>query len=215
MTGRVWPAAGSDVHANTNATSALRIVILRREGNPEVYRPAPRRVGYYENVSTLSLPLDHAAITRILPHRYPFLLVDRIVEFEPDPAHRRHQERHRQRASLLSPPDARGQRMLPPTILTEAVAQVGGILILAKPENSGHLIYFRGIERARFRGAGRPGDGIVIEARVIRLRSRMGLLTRRGPRRRPGAGEGHDDLRARPEGRRSQERRRVARSRDG
>jgi 3-hydroxyacyl-[acyl-carrier-protein] dehydratase len=145
-------------------------------GKPEVYRPPPRRVGYYENVSTLSLPLDHAAITRILPHRYPFLLVDRIVEFEPD-----------QRIvgiknvtsgeRFLSPPDARGQRMLPPTILTEAVAQVGGILILAKPENSGHLIYFRGIERARFRGAGRPGDSIVIEARVIRLRSRMGLLT--------------------------------------
>ena len=169
-------------------------------------------MGYYEDVSTLSLPLDHAAITRILPHRYPFLLVDRIVEFEPD-----------QRIvgiknvtageRFLSPPDARGQRMLPPTILTEAVAQVGGILILAKPENAGHLIYFRGIERARFRGAGRPGDSIVIEARVIRLRSRMGLLDRRGPRRRPGAGAGHDDLRARPEGRRSAGRRRVARRR--
>ena len=161
------------MHANTTATNALRM--SSSGGNPEVYRPAPRRVGYYDDVSTLSLPLDHAAITRILPHRYPFLLVDRIVEFEPD-----------QRIvgiknvtageRFLSPPDARGQRMLPPTILTEAVAQVGGILILAKPENAGHLIYFRGIERARFRGAGRPGDSIVIEARVIRLRSRMGLL---------------------------------------
>ena len=127
-------------------------------------------------MSTLSLPLDHAAITRILPHRYPFLLVDRIVEFEPD---QRIVGIKNVTASerFLSPPDARGQRMLPPTILTEAVAQVGGILILAKPENAGHLIYFRGIERARFRGAGRPGDSIVIEARVIRLRSRMGLLT--------------------------------------
>ena len=46
---------------------------------------------------------------------------------------------------------------LPPTILTEAVAQVGGILILAKPENAGRLIYFRGIERARFRGAAAAG----------------------------------------------------------
>ena len=67
--------------------------------------------------------------------------------------------------------------MLPPTILTEAVAQVGGILILSKPENAGHLIFFRGIERARFRGAAGPGDTIHIEARVIRLRSRMGVLT--------------------------------------
>ena len=66
--------------------------------------------------------------------------------------------------------------MLPPTVLTEAVAQVGGILILSKPENAGHIIYFRGIERARFRGAARPGDTIVIETRVVRLRSRMGVL---------------------------------------
>ena len=111
-----------------------------------------------------SLPLDYAAIARILPHRYPFLLVDRITEFEPDVSiigikNVTSSERY------LSPPDARGQRVLPPTILTEAVAQVGGILILAKPENAGQLIYFRGIERARFRGAGQPGDTVVIEAR--------------------------------------------------
>jgi 3-hydroxyacyl-[acyl-carrier-protein] dehydratase len=134
------------------------------------------RVGYYRGVSSLSLPLDYAAITRILPHRYPFLLVDRITEFEPDTRilgikNVTASERY------LSPPDARGERVLPPIVLTEAVAQVGGILILSKPENAGHLIFFRGIERARFRGAARPGDAVAIEARVIRLRSRMGVLT--------------------------------------
>jgi 3-hydroxyacyl-[acyl-carrier-protein] dehydratase len=123
-----------------------------------------------------SLPLDYAAIARILPHRYPFLLVDRITEFEPDARivgikNVTASERY------ISPPDSRGERVLPPTVLTEAVAQVGGILILAKPENAGHLIFFRGIERARFRGAAKPGDSIVIEAKVIRLRSRMGVLT--------------------------------------
>jgi 3-hydroxyacyl-[acyl-carrier-protein] dehydratase len=133
-------------------------------------------VGYYSRVSTLTLPLDYAAIARILPHRHPFLLVDRITEFEPDQRivglkNVTEAERY------LSPPDARGHRVLPPTVLTEAVAQVGGILILSKPENAGHLIYFRGIERARFRGAAKPGDTIVIEARVVRLRSRMGVLT--------------------------------------
>jgi 3-hydroxyacyl-[acyl-carrier-protein] dehydratase len=124
----------------------------------------------------LTLPLEIEDIKRILPHRYPFLLVDRITEFEPDTRivgikNVTASERY------LSPPDARGERVLPPTVLTEAVAQVGGILILSKPENAGHIIYFRGIERARFRGAARPGDTIVIETRVIRLRSRMGLLT--------------------------------------
>jgi 3-hydroxyacyl-[acyl-carrier-protein] dehydratase len=137
--------------------------------------PPVGRVGYWSRVLT-SLPLDYAAIARILPHRYPFLLVDRITEFEPDV---RIVGIKNVTASehYLSPPDARGERVLPPTVLTEAVAQVGGILILAKPENAGHLIYFRGIERARFRGAARPGDTITIEAKVIRLRSRMGLLT--------------------------------------
>ena len=66
--------------------------------------------------------------------------------------------------------------MLPPTILTEAVAQVGAILILAKPENRQRLPFFAGIERVRYRRPVHPGDVVEIEAIVVRLRSRMGLL---------------------------------------
>jgi 3-hydroxyacyl-[acyl-carrier-protein] dehydratase len=66
--------------------------------------------------------------------------------------------------------------VLPSTILTEAVAQVGAIMILAKPENRQRLIYFMGIERVRYRRPVRPGDVVEIEATVLRLRSRMGLL---------------------------------------
>jgi 3-hydroxyacyl-[acyl-carrier-protein] dehydratase len=70
-----------------------------------------------------------------------------------------------------------GERpVLPPTILTEAVAQVGAILILAKPENREKLIYFMGIERVRYRRPVYPGDVVVIEVSVGRLRSRMGQL---------------------------------------
>ena len=65
---------------------------------------------------------------------------------------------------------------MPPTILTEAVAQVGAILILAKPENRQRLPYFMGIKRVRYRQPVYPGDTLVIEASVVRLRSRMGLL---------------------------------------
>jgi 3-hydroxyacyl-[acyl-carrier-protein] dehydratase len=122
----------------------------------------------------LTLPLDYAAIERILPHRYPFLLVDRITEFEVDKRivgikNVSLNERHLSRSSYEPP-------VLPPTILTEAVAQVGAIMILAKPENRQRLIYFMGIERVRFRRAVYPGDVVEIEARVLRLRSRMGLL---------------------------------------
>ncbi len=122
----------------------------------------------------LTLPLDYAAIERILPHRYPFLLVDRITEFEIDKRivgikNVSLNERYLSHATNGSP-------VLPPTMLTEAVAQVGAIMILAKPENRHRLIFFAGIERVRYRRSVHPGDVVVIEAVVLRLRSRMGLL---------------------------------------
>ena len=64
-------------------------------------------------------------------------------------------------------------------ILTEAIAQVGAILILSKPENRDRLPLFMGIERVRFRSPAYPGDVVEIEALVKRLRSRMGVLTGR------------------------------------
>src|SRR5881397_1013702 len=115
-------------------------------------------------METLKLPLDYSAIERILPHRYPFLLVDRVTEFEPDKRivgvkNVSLNERY------LSP--TMGDRpTLPPTILTEAVAQVGAILILSKPENREKLIFFMGIERVRFRRSVYPGDVVEIEAVV-------------------------------------------------
>jgi 3-hydroxyacyl-[acyl-carrier-protein] dehydratase len=122
----------------------------------------------------ITLPLDYTAIERILPHRYPFLLVDRITELVADTRivgikNVTLNERY------LAHGD--GERpVLPPTILTEAVAQVGAIMILSKPENREKLIYFMGIERVRYRRPVHAGDVVVIEATVRRLRSRMGVL---------------------------------------
>ena len=87
--------------------------------------------------------------------------------------------------------------MLPPTILTEAIAQVGAILILAKPENRDKLPFFRSIERVRYRRPVHPGDVVVIEATVRRLRSRDRRAERHRPRRRPRRRRGHHDVRAR------------------
>ncbi len=125
-------------------------------------------------MDTLPLPFDYQAIERILPHRYPFLLVDRITEFEVDK--RIVGIKNVTLNDRLLWRDADGSPALPPTILTEAVAQVGAILILAKLENREKLIFFLGIERVRYRSAVRPGDSVVIEARVQRLRSRVGVL---------------------------------------
>src|SRR5215468_3058908 len=122
----------------------------------------------------LTLPLDYQAIERILPHRYPFLLVDRITEFELDKriVGIKNVSLNERYLSV----DSDGSAVLPPTILTEAVAQVGAILILAKPENRQRLPFFAGIQRVRYRRPVHPGDVVVIEAVVKRLRSRMGVL---------------------------------------
>src|SRR3954471_19858202 len=122
----------------------------------------------------LTLPLDHAEIERILPHRYPFLLVDRITEFEVDKriVGIKNVSLNERYLSHVT----NGEPVLPPTILTEAVAQVCAIMILAKPENRHRLIFFAGIERVRYRRPVYAGDVVVIEANVVRLRSRMGLL---------------------------------------
>ena len=125
-------------------------------------------------IAPFSLPLDNAAIERILPHRYPFLLVDRITEFDPDKRIVGIKNVSLNERYLAHRPGE--APVLPPTILTEAVAQVGAILILAKPENHEKLIYFMGIERLRYRKPVHPGDVVIIEATVKRLRSRMGQL---------------------------------------
>ena len=125
-------------------------------------------------MADVPLPLDYAAIERILPHRYPFLLVDRITELEPDKRivgiKNVSADEHYLAHPVGEPP------VLPPTILTEAVGQVGAILILSKPENRDRLIFFMGMERVRYKRPVHPGDVVEIEATVLRLRSRMGIL---------------------------------------
>ena len=122
----------------------------------------------------LTLPLDYSAIERILPHRYPFLLVDTITELEPDKRIVGIKNVSLNEGYLSRQPGE--SPAMPPTILTEAVAQVGAILILSKPENREKLPFFMGIERVRYRRPVHPGTVVVIEVIVKRLRSRMGVL---------------------------------------
>ena len=123
---------------------------------------------------SIKLPLEIEGIKAILPHRYPFLLVDRILEFEED---RRivglKNVTSNERYFIAGPG---GVPMLPASILTEAMAQAGAILILAKPENRSRLIYFMGIDRVRYRRPVVAGDQVMLEATVVRLRTKMGTL---------------------------------------
>jgi 3-hydroxyacyl-[acyl-carrier-protein] dehydratase len=123
----------------------------------------------------LKLPLEIEDIKKILPHRYPFLLVDRIVEFEEDKRIVGVKNVSSNERYLITGPS--GVAMLPASILTEAIAQAGAVLILVKPENRERLIYFMGIDRVRYRRPVVAGDQVLLEGIVMRLRSKMGTFS--------------------------------------
>lgn len=122
----------------------------------------------------LKLPLEIEDIKAILPHRYPFLLVDRILELEEDRRVVGLKNVTSDERYFIAGPG--GVPTLPASILTEAMAQAGAVLILSKPENRSRLVYFMGIERVRYRRPVVAGDQLFLEGEVLRMRSRMGSL---------------------------------------
>jgi 3-hydroxyacyl-[acyl-carrier-protein] dehydratase len=126
------------------------------------------------NPSTLKLPLEIEDIKAILPHRYPFLLVDRVLELEEDRRIVAIKNVTSNERYFIAGPG--GVPTLPATILTEAMAQAGAVLILSKPENRTRLVYFMGIDRVRYRRPVVAGDQLLLEAVVLRLRSKIGSL---------------------------------------
>jgi 3-hydroxyacyl-[acyl-carrier-protein] dehydratase len=120
----------------------------------------------------LSLPLEAAEIMRILPHRYPFLLVDRIVELEPG------KRVVGIKNVTANEPQFTGhfpdRPIMPGVLLVEALAQTGAVAILATPEHRGKLALFAGIDECRFRRTVLPGDTLRMEVSVEKLRGLFG-----------------------------------------
>jgi len=122
----------------------------------------------------LKLPLEIADIKAILPHRSPFLLVDRVIELEADRRVVAVKNVTINERYFIAGPG--GVPTMPATILTEAMAQAGAVLILSKPENRSRHIYFMGIDRVRYRRPVVAGDVVILEGVVLRLRAKMGSL---------------------------------------
>jgi beta-hydroxyacyl-ACP dehydratase FabZ len=114
-------------------------------------------------------------IMRFLPNRYPFLLVDRILEVEADKriVGLKNVTINEQFFQGHFP----GAPVMPGVLIMEAMAQVGGVLIYRDlPNKQGKLIYFTGIENARFRRPVIPGDQLRIEMEVLGRRNNFGKM---------------------------------------
>lgn len=111
-------------------------------------------------------------IKRILPHRDPFLFVDRILAFE--------ENRRAVAVKRLSKDDYffkghfPNHPIMPGVLIIEALAQVGGLLILNRPGNLGKYAYFMGMDKVKFRKPVLPGDELILEVEVIKSKSKIG-----------------------------------------
>ena len=117
-------------------------------------------------------------IIKILPHRYPFLLVDRITELEPEKriVGLKNVTMNEEFFQGHFP----GAPVMPGVLILESMAQVGGILIYRDmPNRDEKLIYFSGIESAKFRRPVTPGDQLIIEVETVNRRHNFGKMAGR------------------------------------
>ena len=121
----------------------------------------------------MGMQYDSDQIARILPHRYPFALVDRIIDGEPG------QWAKGIKCVTVNEPFFQGhfpaKHVMPGVLLIEAMAQVGGVAILSLPENAGKLAFRGRVKDARFRGQVVPGDVVEMECRLTKRRGPIGV----------------------------------------
>lgn len=117
--------------------------------------------------------LDVNEIKKIIPHRYPFLLVDRIEELEPGVKAVGYKN------VTVNEPFFQGhfpqQPVMPGVLIIEALAQVGAVAVLSLEENKGKLAFFGGIKNAKFRKQVVPGDVLKLETEIIKCKGPMGV----------------------------------------
>jgi 3-hydroxyacyl-[acyl-carrier-protein] dehydratase len=116
--------------------------------------------------------LNIQEIMAIIPHRYPFLLIDRILELEPG------QWAVGEKLVTIGEPFFQGHfpdyPVMPGVLIVEALAQTGAVAALSLPENRGKIAFFAGIDGVRFRRQVTPGDTLRLEVKFEKMRRGVG-----------------------------------------
>ena len=127
----------------------------------------------------MKLPLDYKEITKILPHRYPFLLVDRIIEL--DPGERVVGIKNVTANEPFFQGHFPGNPIMPGVLIVEAMAQAGGVLArMSMPDppaqEEANTILFMSMDKVKFRKPVVPGDQLILELRPLRTGSKVWKL---------------------------------------
>ena len=112
-------------------------------------------------------------IMEIIPHRYPFLLIDTIEELEP--GIRAVGKKCVSANEAYFAGHFPGNPVMPGVLIIEALAQVGAVAMLAQPEFKGKTAYFAGINNARFREKVLPGDILMLETSIVKVKGPIGI----------------------------------------
>ena len=117
--------------------------------------------------------MDIKEIMEIIPHRQPFLLIDRIEELEPG------KRAVGKKCVSYNEPFFNGhfpqEPVMPGVLILEALAQTGAVAILSQPENKGKTVYFGGIDKAKFKRKVVPGDVLILETEIIKQKGPIGV----------------------------------------
>jgi 3-hydroxyacyl-[acyl-carrier-protein] dehydratase len=117
-------------------------------------------------------PFGRSAIEQILPHREPFLLIDRVLELEP--GRRVVAERDVRADDWWFPGHFPSRPVMPGVLIVEAMAQTGAVGVLAEEENRGRIAFFAGIDDCRFKRVVEPGETLRLRCEIAEVRGPIG-----------------------------------------
>jgi len=122
-----------------------------------------------------NMEMDIVEIERTLPHRFPFLMIDRILELEP--GKRAVGLKNVTRNEAFFDGHFPGEPVMPGVLIMEAMAQVGGVLLLVTINEPGKLAVFGGADKIRFKRRVVPGDQLICEVNMLKIKGPMGKVS--------------------------------------